>query len=286
MKLFLFLLFLVSSLQSQDINLKIFVSRDLKGNIKSCTCTTVPIAGMSGRASFFESEKIDPKRDILIELGDYLGSAVPIEKYPAIFEGFLAMGYHFLGISEQELKNTSKDSWQKYYYSPVSSNLSFKDKNSGWNELETVYRFGKTIHFVSLLFPSKKEKIGDSFTEGMIYSLPQDFLYRLSTEKKGDLWIFSFWGTEKEMEEVNFPNIFSNRLVILNQEKPNSKESSKAYKKPGKVYFQGLENGDEINIFEFNKELKFIKFKKVLLNAENLPENEKISGIIKKYNIK
>jgi hypothetical protein len=286
MKLFLFLLFLVSSLQSQDINLKIFVSRDLKGNIKSCTCTTVPIAGMSGRASFFESEKIDPKRDILIELGDYLGSAVPIEKYPAIFEGFLAMGYHFLGISEQELKNTSKDSWQKYYYSPISSNLSFKDKNSGWNELETVYRFGKTIHFASLLFPSKKEKIGDSFTEGMIYSLPQDFLNRLSTEKKGDLWIFSFWGTEKEMEEINFPNIFSNRLVILNQEKPNSKESSKAYKKPGKVYFQGLENGDEINIFEFNKELKFIKFKKVLLNAENLPENEKISGIIKKYNIK
>jgi hypothetical protein len=283
--LFLFIIFF-NSLYSQDQNLRIYTSRDLKGNVKSCTCTTVPIAGMMGRASFLDSEKIDPKKDILIELGDYLGTAIPMDKYPAIFEGFLAMGYHFLGISEQELKNTSKDSWQKYYFSPVSSNLNYKDKISVLNEFETVYRYGKTVSFLSIFFPSKFEKIGDAYTKELNYIPPQDLLNRLAIEKKSDLWIFSFWGTEKEMEDLNFANSFPNRLVILNLERGVPKEGFKTYKKIGKVYFQGLENGDDINIFEYNKDFKFVKNKKVLLVAENLPENEKISGIVKKYNIK
>jgi hypothetical protein len=283
--LYLFIIFF-NSLYSQDQNLRIYTSRDLKGNVKSCTCTTVPIAGMMGRASFLDSEKIDPKKDILIELGDYLGTAIPMDKYPAIFEGFLAMGYHFLGISEQELKNTSKDSWQKYYFSPVSSNLNYKDKILVLNEFETVYRYGKTVSFLSIIFPSKFEKIGDTYTKELNYIPPQDLLNRLAIEKKSDLWIFSFWGTEKEMEDLNFANSFPNRLVILNLERGVPKEGFKTYKKVGKVYFQGFENGDDINIFEFNKDFKFVKYKKVLLVAENLPENEKISGIVKKYNIK
>ncbi len=285
-KIIIVFIIFINSLFSEEESLRIYTSRDLKGNVKSCTCTTVPIAGMMGRASFFNSEKIDPKRDILIELGDYLGTAIPMDKYPAIFEGFLAMGYHFLGISEQELKNTSKDSWQKYYFSPVSSNLNYKEKNSALNEIDTVYRNGKTVSFVSVIFPSKFEKIGDTYTSGMNYTLPQDLINRLSIEKKADLWIFSFWGTEKEMEEINFSNSFTNRLVILNLERTIPKEGFKTYKKLGKVYFQGLENGDEINIFTYNKDFKFIKTKKVVLDAENLAENEKISGIIKKYNIK
>jgi hypothetical protein len=283
--LYLFIIFF-NSLYSQDQNLRIYTSRDLKGNVKSCLCTTVPIAGMMGRASFLQSEKIDPKKDILIELGDYLGTAIPMDKYPAIFEGFLAMGYHFLGISEQELKNTSKDSWQKYYFSPVSSNLNYKDKILVLNEFETVYRYGKTVSFLSIIFPSKFEKIGDTYTKELNYIPPQDLLNRLAIEKKSDLWIFSFWGTEKEMEDLNFANSFPNRLVILNLERGVPKEGFKTYKKVGKVYFQGLENGDDINIFEYNKDFKFVKNKKVLLVAENLPENEKISGIVKKYNIK
>jgi hypothetical protein len=88
------------------------------------------------------------------------------------------------------------------------------------------------------------------------------------------------------MEDLNFANSFPNRLVILNLERGVPKEGFKTFKKVGKVYFQGLENGDDINIFEYNKDFKFVKNKKVLLVAENLPENEKISGIVKKYNIK
>ena len=196
------------------------------------------------------------------------------------------MGYHFLGISEQELKNTSKESWQKFYLTPVSSNLNYKDKAFSLNEIETVYRYGKIVSFVNILFPSKIEKIGEPYTKDMNYIFPQDLINRFAKEKKADLWIFSFWGSEKELEEINFANSFPNRLVILNLERGVPKEDFKTYKKMGKVYFQGLENGDEINVFEYNRDFKFVKNKKILLVAENLPENEKISGIVKKYNIK
>ena len=276
----------VLNLGAEERSFRIVSSRDLKGNVKSCTCTTIPIAGMEGRASFLDSIKIDPGRDVLIETGDYLGSGIPMEKYPAIFESFLGMGYHFLGVGGMEVKNSSKDSWEKYIYSPVASNLAYNQKDISFKKMESVFRNGKEIKFLSILFPSKMESIGDAYTSPMYYTDPKDFFTQISTDLKADLWIVSMWGTEKEIESIQYPSQFKNIITIINNESGKKKQTPKNLKKLGTVVWLGMENGDEISILELNKNLLVERQRIQLLEAEKFSQNEKISGIIKKYNIK
>jgi hypothetical protein len=276
----------LSAMNAQEVPFKIFISRDLKGNIKSCTCTTVPIAGMEGRAQFLESSKVDPKRDILIETGDYLGSGIPMEKYPAVFESFLSMGYHFLGLGGMELKNTSKESWQKYIYSPISSNLQYSATDTSLQKWDTVYRNGREIKFLSLQFPSRLEKIGETYTKNMYYVEPQDFFRELSGDIKADLWIVSLWGTEKEIESLVYPPQLKKIITILNTDSGKKKQELKNKKSLGTLIYQGMENGDEITLIEMDKNFQVIRQRIQTLDAEKYSQNEKISGIIKKYNIK
>lgn len=284
--IFLFIFFGINSPRAQELPFKIFISRDLKGNVKSCTCTTIPIAGMEGRAQFLESSKVDPKRDILIETGDYLGSGVSMEKYPAVFESFLSMGYHFLGLGGMELKNTSKESWQKFIYSPISSNLQYSNTDSTLQKWDTVYRNGREIKFLSLLFPSHLQKIGETYTKNMNYVDPGDFFRDFPMDLKADLWIVSLWGTEKEIENLIFPPQFKKVITILNTDSGKKKQELKNKKSLGTLIYQGLENGDEITILEMDNNLQLIRQKIQILDAEKYSQNEKISGIIKKYIIK
>jgi hypothetical protein len=271
---------------AEDRSFRIVSSRDLKGNVKSCTCTTIPIAGMEGRASFLDSIKIDPSRDILIETGDYLGSGIPMDKYPAIFESFLGMGYHFLGVGGLEVKNSSKESWEKYIYSPVSSNLAYNQKDTSFKKTESVFRNGKEIKFLSILFPSKMEAIGETYTSSMYYTDPKDYFQQISPDQKADLWIVSLWGSEKEIESIQYPSHFKNTITIINNESGKKKQTPKNVKKLGTVVWLGMENGDEISILEVNKNFLVERQKLQILEAEKFSQNEKISGIIKKYNIK
>ena len=273
-------------LTAEDRSFRIVSSRDLKGNVKSCTCTTIPIAGMEGRASFLDSIKIDPSRDILIETGDYLGSGIPMDKYPAIFESFLGMGYHFLGVGGLEVKNSSKESWEKYIYSPVSSNLAYNQKDTSFKKTESVFRNGKEIKFLSILFPSKMDAIGETYTSSMYYTDPKDYFQQISPDQKADLWIVSLWGTEKEIESIQYPSQFKNTITIINNESGKKKQTPKNLKKLGTVIWLGMENGDEISILEVNKNFSVERQKLQILEAEKFSQNEKISGIIKKYNIK
>jgi hypothetical protein len=273
-------------LTAEDRSFRIVSSRDLKGNVKSCTCTTIPIAGMEGRASFLDSIKIDRSRDILIETGDYLGSGIPMDKYPAIFESFLGMGYHFLGVGGLEVKNSSKESWEKYIYSPVSSNLVYNQKDTSFKKTESVFRNGKEIKFLSILFPSKMEAIGETYTSSMYYTDPKDYFQQISPDQKADLWIVSLWGTEKEIESIQYPSQFKNTITIINNESGKKKQTPKNLKKLGTVIWLGMENGDEISILEVNKNFSVERQKLQILEAEKFSQNEKISGIIKKYNIK
>ncbi len=276
----------LTHLRAEDRSFRIVSSRDLKGNVKSCTCTTIPIAGMEGRASFLDSIKVDPSRDILIETGDYLGPGVPMDKYPAIFESFLGMGYHFLGIGGLEVKNSSKESWEKYIYSPVSSNLTYTQKDTSFKKTESVFRNGKEIKFLSILFPSKMEAIGETYTSSMYYTDPKDYFQQISPDQKADLWIVSLWGSEKEIESIQYPSHFKNTITIINNESGKKKQTPKNLKKLGTVIWLGMENGDEISILEVNKNFSVERQKLQLLEAEKFSQNEKISGIIKKYNIK
>jgi hypothetical protein len=271
---------------AEERSFRIVSSRDLKGNVKSCTCTTIPIAGIEGRASFLESIKIDPSRDILIETGDYLGSGVPMDKYPAIFESFLGMGYHFLGIGVSEVKNSSKDSWEKFIYSPVSSNLTYSPKDGSFKKMDSVFRNGKEIKFLSILFPSKIETIGETYSSGLYYTDPKAFFLQILPDTKADLWIISLWGSEKEIESIQYPTHFKNTLTIINKESGNKKQTPKNIKKLGTVVWLGMENGDEISILEVNKNFSIERQKIQTLEAEKFSQNEKISGIIKKYNIR
>ena len=274
------------NLKAEESKFRIVTSRDLKGNVKACTCTTIPIAGMEGRASFLESIKIDPSRDILIETGDYLGTGVPMEKYPAIFESFLGMGYHFLGVGGSEVKNSSKDSWEKFIYAPVSTNLSYSQKDASFKKMESVFRNGKEIKFLSFVFPSKMESIGDTYTSSLNYTEPKDYFLQIPQDIKADLWIVSLWGTEKEIETIQYPSQFKNTITIINNESGKKKQTPKNIKKLGTVVWLGMENGDEISIIEVNKNLMVERQKTQILEAEKFSQNEKISGIIKKYNIK
>lgn len=287
MVLFLILVWIsIGMIHAQEIPLKIFISRDLKGNVKSCTCTTIPIAGMEGRAQFLESNKVDPKRDILIETGDYLGSGISMEKYPAVFESFLSMGYHFLGLGGMELKNTSKESWQKFIYSPISSNLLYSSTDTTLQKWDTVYRYGREIKFLSLQFPSYLEKIGETYTKNMYYVEPRRYFQDFPNDTKADLWIVSLWGTEKEIENLVYPPHFKKTITILNTDSGKKKQELKNKKSLGTLIYQGLENGDEITLLEMDKNLVLIRQKIQILDAEKYSQNEKISGIIKKYNIK
>ena len=151
-------------------NLRVVTSRDLKGNIKACTCTAIPISGLAGRGSFLESIQINPKTDLLLELGNYIGPAISREQFPALFEGFLALGYHSLGLSEMELKNVSTEAWDKMIYQPVSSNLNSLSGEPSFKTIETFYRNGNVIHFLSFYFPSFTNRLGEVYLSSLSYT--------------------------------------------------------------------------------------------------------------------
>lgn len=283
MRFFFFFLFSMELFPGSD-GIRIFTSRDLGGNIKSCVCTTVPIAGIGGRAAYLDSQQVSLTKDILIETGNYLGSVTPSEKNQAVFEGFLSMGYHFLGLSEAELKQTSPSSWDKYFIQPISTNLYPEKKNPGWKISDAVYRNGKVIRFLSVIYPSLKDKIGSVYMRDWVYRHPEDVLPEITLSEKADLWILSVWGNIEEIEESKTITSFPNKLIIWNTRREGEKDFYTS-KKIGKIHIQGGENGDELNIFEYTKDLKFIKKKKIVMDAEKLVTPEKISGILKKYGI-
>lgn len=284
MKLLLLLLFSFHLYAKTPDGISIYVSRDLMGNIKPCTCTRVPIAGMGGRAAYLDSERVSLTRDILIETGNYLGSVTPLEKNPAVFESFLAMGYHFLGLSEQEIKQASPGSWEKYVFQPVSSNLQPEKKQSGWKDSDAVYRNGRVIRFLSLLYPSYREKIGEIYLRDWKYIHPDDAVTDILSNNRADLWILSIWGEEKELEESKFFSSIPNKLILLNTLKESPKDVYVS-RKHGRVYLQNGINGDEVNVYEYSKDLKFISKRRIVLDAEKLVTPEKISGILSKYGI-
>lgn len=231
-----------------------------------------------------DSEGVNPLRDVLIENGNYLGTTITPDKYPAVFESFLAMGYHFIGLSENEIKQTSPGAWEKFVMFPISTNLVPKINNSPLKMDDAVYRNGKAIRYISLVLPSVQDSIGSTFMNDWNIKNSDEILLNLSNTNRADLWIISLWGTESEIENILIPKTMGNTLLLLNTTSKNPKPFIIS-KKYGKIFNISGKNGDEISIFEYTKDLKFLNRRITILDAENLKLSEKISGIITKYKI-
>jgi hypothetical protein len=284
-KFFLIFLFLLSSLKSD--NIKIYFSYGLDGNVKACTCAIVPLAGLSRRADFLEKIKLNSVDDILIEGGDYLGKGITdVSKYNSIYESFLGLKYHLLGTGIGEIKYANGFDFSKSYFPQIASNTISKLNKKSFKQIETIYRKGLKISYVSLLSDSDSN-LSKIYLEDYDYLSPQEALESILKNYISDFWIITFNGKDSEMNKI--AGILQNQKYLLIQmdSNPSNNPPKSIKSKNGILYYSLTSNhGNTIYNWTLNeKTLKINQFEKLDMDVDQLRDNTIIEKIIKKYKL-
>ncbi|MCB1179918.1 MAG: hypothetical protein KDK36_20240 [Leptospiraceae bacterium] len=270
---------------------KIFFSSSLNGNLLSCTCTKVPIAGLSRRVSFGNKIKWDKEKDILIEVGDFFSlSDSPIKK-KAILEAYSLMGYTALIPGKNELTYHNSKTWSQWKKFPIiSTNLyskSFFGKNTITDPLKIIKKNGKKIGILSFTGKSIFDLIPKSISETYEIENDSDLIEKIILNYSVDFWIVGLYGNSNDL--ITYTKVFPNNTIFLGGGEvcKNQKNGISTTSKGQKIYCTSGKNGDEIGEILLNSQTGKVKsFKLHTIDIDAMTDSPEILQIADKYQIK
>ncbi|MDX1961355.1 MAG: hypothetical protein SFU98_22490 [Leptospiraceae bacterium] len=270
----LLLLSFIDSIYSE--NLKIIFSTGLSGNVNSCLCAIVPIGGLLKRGKFIEDLKIDSKKSILIEAGDFIGNAVPKDKFQAIYEGLNSLNYSIVTLGKNELTNLSINEINKIP-NLVIGNINLKDNSIPKYKLilNDKIKIGFTTIYTNEVFPNLTEISLDS---------PKPIF---ETNEKIDFWVIQFYGKKENLK--NYSKLIPKKRIILLSGDTNldSKNSVINLAELGKVYANSGGNGDILYFIEIDTNSFQVKsFQQKRIDTDKVGDSKSIQKIIDKFEIK
>ncbi len=275
---------------------RIIYSSSLTGNLYSCICGLKLSVGLGKRLAFFKQNGISHEKDILVDTGNSLDVKSTTNKAKAIFESFQTLGYHSIGIGQNDLQESSLSILEANTYLTQSANLSkkgFFGSSKLGKSVTYLKRKTKTFGIINLTSPSvfynlSKEiksklllkDLESTVTE--ITSLEIDFLV--------DNWIILLHGSQEEALKIASLN--KNYIVIFGGEpliKPSLNRSGYLEVNGIKVYSTGDLLGDKIGILNLKESESglIVKSSEIIeMNVNQLTDSEEILDIMKKYNLK
>lgn len=278
--------FLISfSILAEDI--QIVFSHSLNGNLLSCPCAIVPIAGLSRRASFIQ-KNFSLKNTIFIELGNFFSNSDSFEKRKAILEAFESLEYSALVPSSNEWTNLTLSEWKEYNHklillSNVKEKGIFFNKNI-FKEKETLIKNGKKFLILSFLsevgflnFPSGVQKDYEFIS-------PKNYIQKIKDEEKFDYTILILVGDLENFQADEF-SVIKNKIFFLAPfKKTLSKNGELLNPKFGKVYTTSGNFGNELGILKLKNNM--IHSQTILLDVNELEDAPLIQKLAEKYKIK
>lgn len=272
-------------------SIKIYYSHSISGNLLACTCTAIPIAGLSRRVSFLEAQKWNRERDILIEVGDFFSLNDSPVKKKAILEAYQFMGYAGLFPGKNEITYQSAKSWNQWKKFPfVSTNIYTKNifvNEPAMSPFKVISKKNFKIGLASFtgesIFQSVSKSIADS------YSIEKDFpmIGKMVENTNTDFWVVGLYGKEKEL--LDYKKQFPKNTIFLGAGEicSTQKNGFAQFSTGEKIYCTGGKNGDEIGEIELNsKNGNILQFKLHNLDVDKLKDSPEIQKIADKYQIK
>jgi len=289
-----FFLFLSFKINAEDF--RIIYSSSLTGNLYSCVCGLKLSVGLGKRATFFRQKGISHEKDILVDTGNSLDVKSSPDKAKAIFESFQFLGYHSIGIGQNDLQENSLSILEANIYLTQSANLlkkGFFSSSKLGKSVTYLKRKTKTFGIINLTSPSvfynlSKEMKSKLLLKDLestvieITSLEIDFLV--------DNWIILLHGSQDEALKIaslnkNFIVIFGGEPLI----KSSFNRSGYLEVNGVKIYSTGDLLGDKIGILILKESETGLIFKSteiIEMNVNKLTDSDEILDIMKKYNLK
>lgn len=266
----------------------IVFSRSLNGNLLSCPCAVVPIAGISRRASFLE-KNFSNSDTIFLELGNFFSSSDSQEKRKAILEAFTKLNYVGLTPSTNEWNNLVLNDWKE-----LNSNLILVSnvKEKGWfinknlfSEKKLIIKHGKKFLISSILSELEFLKISSSIRKYYELIPPKNYVQNFLSKEDYDYLILILIGN---LDQFNFEDfsMLNNPIFFLAPSTPIfSKNPELLHPKLGKVYTINGNFGNELGVLKLNLKTNSLQVKTIQLDVDKLEDATRIKKIAEQYGI-
>lgn len=288
----LILIFFSNSIRAE--NLRIVYSSSLTGNLFSCICGLKLSVGLAKRGSFFKQIGINPNADILIDTGNSLDIKSSIEKTKAIFESFQTLGYHSVGIGQNDLQENTISILMANNQLTHSANLfqkGFFQTSSFGKPVTYIKRNKNTFGIINLSSPEILYELNNNIKSKLIVQDMETTVSKLTsseTEVPINVWIILLHGTKEEAEKIYSLNP---NFIVIYGGKNNIKlsNSGKSAINDKQIYSTADLLGDKIGILTLTDQKsrwKVTSSEVTEMNVDKLTDSEEILKIMKKYNIK
>jgi hypothetical protein len=282
-----FLYFFTFSINSEP---SFVYSHSLNGNLIACTCTLVPIAGLSRRYSFLETNQFYKEDTIFLELGNFFSPSDSIEKRKAILEVFTNQKNIYLFLGKNELQTLGVSFWKEISVEKILL-LNLKEKKIfGSSELFTpkvVLNLNqKKILLSSVISKHSFQTLPESFQNEYKFLPVLEQVQTLIKETSFDLLVLGILGKANEFHELSLVLPKNTLLFLVPFESVNAKNGYIQDEKLGRLYTTSGKNGDELGFLELQNFLSSKgKVKTFTLIAEDWKDNPKILEIAKKWKV-
>jgi 2',3'-cyclic-nucleotide 2'-phosphodiesterase (5'-nucleotidase family) len=271
-------------------SIKIYYSSSTNGNLLACTCTAIPIAGLSRRVHFLEEKNWKKDKDILIELGDVFSLNDSPVKKKAMLEAYQWMGYSAIFLGKNEITYHNSESWAQWKKFPFVNTNIYK-KNLFVNDpvvdpFKILSKGNDKIGIASFggdsMFQSVSKSISDSYAIQKDMGMIQKMIQNVSV----DFWIVGLYGNFKEL--VDYKKLFPKNTIFLGSgEVCQGQKNGLLVLSGEKIYCSSGKNGDEIGEIEIqSKTGNVIKHQMHILDVDKLKDSPDIQKIADKYQIK
>jgi hypothetical protein len=286
MKKYFFYFFLVVDLCAQEV--QIIFSHSLNGNLLSCPCAVVPIAGISRRASFFE-KNFSPNSSIFIELGNFFSSSDSFEKKQAILEAFQTLGYLAV-VPSKEWEEHSIEDWKNLKNQTlVVSNVKekgFFQSRELFSEKKVTKKYGKSFVVYSLLSEKEFSNISQKIQKNYQFINPKNFIQSSIQKENYDYLLLVLIGDVNHFPIEEITNLKNKILFLSPTQKVNLSKPFILHPKLGNIYTTRVNFGNELGVIQLNLANSSEQEKLIVLDVENLLDSPNVKKIIDKYGVK
>lgn len=285
-KIFIYLL-LIFNLQAEEI--QIVFSHSLNGNLLSCPCARIPIAGLSRRASFFQ-KNFSISSSIFLELGNFFSNSDSFEKKQAILESFKELNYSALIPAKIELENQSIDDWkvlnrELLLASNVKEKGFFRNSNL-FLEKKLITKSGKKFLITSFFSQEEFSKLPNLIQKKYEFVSIKSFFQNNEIKENFDSLLIILIGELESFHFEDFPNIQNKILFLASGSKLTSKTGFLSHPKFGRVYTTSGNFGNELGVLKLNLKTNSHQLMLFNLDVDKFEDSPIIKKIASKYEIR
>jgi hypothetical protein len=281
-------LILFSLIQLNAEEIRFLYAHSLDGNLIACTCTRIPIAGLSRRDSFLKGKNLKTPSTLSLELGNFSKITDTPSKRQAILEGLETIGTDIYFPGKQELESLGPEDWKQLQTSKiVLSNLkakSFFGSSQIFASHKTLKVKNQSIFVTGILSQPGFSNLPSNFRSKYKWEPIEDQMKKISKEDTKSIHLIGLIGDLSDFESYadQFPK---NRVLFLIPfKKVHAPKGYLESKSLGKVYTTSGKNGDDIGMVDISIETLSPKSTQVwTIDIENWPDTNRIQKIAQKW---